>query len=621
MTELLQHPMVMPIAFTFLAGLVCLLLPRAWDAVRAALAVAASAFTVALAWRVFSGPRGILNWGAWLSLRVDGLSAFVLLATAVFGFLIALYSVGFMKGRERQREYYAYLLWTLGLSFGAVLANDLVLLLVFWGCLGLAMYLMIGLAGPEASKAAKKALVIVGGSDSVMMLGVLLFWRMAGSTRMDGEALALGRVLAHVAFFSLVAAALAKAGSMPFHTWVPDCGEKAPVPVAALLPASLDKLLGIYLLVRVVNGLFVMSPGARMLLMAVGAATVILAVMMALVQHDMKRLLSYHAVSQVGYMVLGICSGNPVGLAGGLFHMLNNALYKTALFLTAGAVEQKTGTTDLDKLGGLAKAMPLTFVAFVVTALSISGIPPLNGFASKWMVYQGIISSGGQDSLWVVWLAAAMLGSALTLASFVKVLHAVFLRKPATDVRERRPREVGPTMFLPPLVLAAACIVFGVLAYRLPLRGLIFPAVPAGIYLSGVWWAGAATAMLAAAFVLGLLFYALTSARAPRVCDTYIGGEIMSETYVHGEAASGVRDLEVTGVDFYGTVEELSPLKTLYEGARRRLFDIYNVGAKTIFYFVGALRAVHTGLLPLYVSWAFAGLVLILYFLMRGPNG
>lgn len=611
--------MVMPIVFPFLAGTLCLLLPGRWEKARAAVAVASAALAALLVWPLFRGGPAAFEHGRWLSLRVDGLSSFILLATAGFGVLLAVYSVGFMKGRERQGEYYAYFLWTLGMSFGAILANDLVLLLAFWGFLGLTLYLMIGLAGPDAAAAAKKSFIIIGGSDSVLLLGVVLIRVMTGSTRMDGAPLPLAGPAVHVAFFSLVAAAFAKAGAMPFHTWVPDCGEKAPVPVAAFLPASLDKLLGIYLLARVVTGLFVMSAAARMLLMGIGAATVVLAVMMALVQHDMKRLLSYHAVSQVGYMVLGVCSGTPVGLAGGLFHMLNNTLYKTALFLTAGAVEQKVGTTDLDKLGGLAKAMPLTFGAFVVAALSISGIPPFNGFASKCMVYQGIFSTSADGgSLWVIWLAAAMLGSALTLASFVKVMHAAFLRKPSPDVQRRNPREVGLSMSLPPLILAMLCILFGVLAYRLPLRGLIFPAVPGEVYFSGVWWAGPATAMLVVGFVVGLVIYALTTARAPRVCDTYIGGEIMSEAYVQGEAASGSRDLEVTGVDFYRTVEDISPLKTLYEGARRKLFDIYNVGAKTIFYFVGALRSVHTGLLPLYVSWAFAGLVLILYLLMRG---
>lgn len=214
---------------------------------------------------------------------------------------------------------------------------------------------------------------------------------------------------------------------------MPDYGEQADAPVTAFLPASLDKLLGIYLLFRAATGLFQMNGSMQFVLLAVGASTTVLAaVMMALVQHDLKRLLSYHAVSQVGYMLLGIGTGLPLGLAGGLFHMLNHAMYKSCLFLCAGNVETKAGTTDLDRLGGLARLMPVTFTATLIASLAISGIPPLNGFASKWMIYQGLVDLGGQGGFWwVVWLATAMFGSALTLASFVKVLHSVFLRRTA----------------------------------------------------------------------------------------------------------------------------------------------------------------------------------------------
>ena len=160
--------------------------------------------------------------------------------------------------------------------------------------------------------------------------------------------------------------------------------------------------------------------------------------MMALVQHDLKRLLGYHAVSQVGYMVLGIGTGSPVGIAGGLFHMLNHAIYKSCLFFGGGAVEKSAGTTDLENLGGLARSMPVTFGTFLVASLAISGVPPLNGFASKWMIYQGIIESArGGGHLWVLWLVAAMFGSALTLASFMKVVHAVFLGQPSRCARPK----------------------------------------------------------------------------------------------------------------------------------------------------------------------------------------
>lgn len=626
MYELITHPMLLPVIVPLLAGLICLLIPRGpsrfGDRLRALFAMLTTAVVLYLAWPVFNmvgtayQPQLLAN--SWLSLRVDALSAFVLLAITFFGLMIAIFSIGYMDGRDRHREYFTYLLWTLGISCSVVLANDLLLLLVCWGFLGLLLYLMIGITGPQAAQAARKSLMIIGGSDALLLFGILLYWQLAGSTQisgtgMSGVGMELDNPAAYVAFLTFVAAAFAKAGAVPFHTWVPDCGEKADAPVSAYLPASLDKLLGIYLLARCVMDLFVPTPAMYFLLMLLGSVTVLAAVMMALVQHDLKRLLSYHAVSQVGYMVLGIGSGTAIGMAGGLFHMLNHAIYKCALFLCAGVVEKETGSTDLDRLGGLAKALPVTFIAFTVAALAISGIPPLNGFASKWMVYQGMISSGENGGFaWILWLAVAMLGSALTLASFVKVLHATFLCKPAPEIQEITIRENKPSMLLPLVVLAALCVLFGVFAFPLPLDRLIFPVVQAEA--PGVWWAGTATALILVAIVIGLLVYWLTMrAGKLRRVRTYIGGERLQDVYVSGERAGPERHVEVTGVDFYDTIEALPVLQRLYALARAKAFDIYDLVQKGAGYFILGLRSMHSGVLPVYLRWFVAGLLVVVW--------
>jgi NADH:ubiquinone oxidoreductase subunit 5 (subunit L)/multisubunit Na+/H+ antiporter MnhA subunit len=610
--------MVLPVTFPLLAGLICLLLPNKAESLRSVLAVVFTAVVMVLVWPLFQQAGTTLELTPWLSLRIDTLSAFILLAVAFFGLFIAIYSVGYMQGRERHREYFTYLLWTLGISCGVMLANDLLFLLVCWGFLGLLLYLMIGIAGPGAADAARKSLMIIGGSDALLLFGIVLYWQLAGTTRMDGPALALDSPVAYVSFLAFMAGAFAKAGAVPFHTWVPDFGEKADAPVSAYLPASLDKLLGIYLLVRCVHDLFVPTPAMYMMLMVVGAVTVLTAVMMALVQHDLKRLLSYHAVSQVGYMVLGIGTGTAIGLAGGLFHMLNHAIYKCALFLCAGVVEKETGATDLDRLGGLAKMLPVTFIAFTVAALSISGIPPLNGFASKWMIYQGIIVSGEASGGlgWIVWLAVAMLGSALTLASFVKVLHATFLCKPSPEIQATADsvgiRESKRSMLLPLVVLAALCVIFGVFAFQVPLGLLIFPVVQVDV--PGVWWAGLATMMILGSIVVGLLVYWLTMRHGKlRRVTTYIGGELLQDVYVSGEETGPERHIEVTGVDFYNTIEQLPVLRRLYPLARAKAFDIYDLFQKSVNYVIQMLRSLHTGILPIYLRWFVVGLVVVVW--------
>ena len=593
------------------------MLPARFQRSRSMVAVGVAAVTAILTLKIgLAGAVGTCG-GRWL--RADGLSRLILLSVGVGGFLIAVYSLAYMSGRERLREYYAYLLWTVGFSCGAALAGDLVLLLVFWGLLGMTLYLLVGIGGPDASAAAKKSFIIIGGSDCLLLLGVVIFRFAAGTTRVGAGVVAVSDGLTAAAFLCFVAAAFAKAGCMPLHSWVPDCGDKAPVTVTALLPASLDKLVGIYLLVRAVRDLFVLGAGMKMLLMFCGAASIVCAVMMALVQHDLKRLLSYHAVSQVGYMVLGIGSGTVIGLAGALFHMLNNAIYKTCLFLCAGAVERRAGTTDLDKLGGLWRSMPLTFGSCFVAAMAISGLPPLNGFYSKWMVYQGIVVSGeGGVSLWPLWLAAAMAGSALTLASFVKVLHAVFLRRAAPGMAEKAIKEAEPAMTGPSVFLAALCVLFGVMAVRLPIAKLIAPAVGGEIAFLGRWSAGMSAVLLFAAFALGLVIYAVTSVRKPRECPTYTGGEVMDEVEISGAPRGRDRDLEVTGIDFYETVEELSPFRQVYGAARRKWFDVYELGARGVFYLVESLRAAHSGRLTTYLTWLVAGFLVLMWVLWNG---
>jgi len=617
LTQLITHPMAMLVVFPLLAGVVCLLIPNLASSLRSALTVLTAAAVMVLVWPLFQQAGTGWEPVSWLSLRVDLLSAFILLGVVFFGLIIAVYSVGYMKDRPRHREYFTYLLWTLGVSCGVVLANDLLLLLVCWGFLGLTLYLMAGIAGPGAAEAARKSLMIIGGSDALMLLGVLIYWHLVGTTRMDGAALALDSPMAYMAFLTLLAGAFAKAGAVPFHGWVPGFGEKTDAPVSAFLPASLDKLLGIYLLARVVLDLFVPTPAMYGLLMLLGAVTVISAVLMALVQHDLKRLLSFHAVSQVGYMILGIGTGTAIGLAGGLFHMLNNTIYKSALFLCAGVVEKETGTTDLNRLGGLARLLPITFITCTVAALSISGIPPLNGFASKWMIYQGIITSGENGSLaWVVWLAVAMLGSALTLASFVKVLHATFLCKPSTEIQQKEIREDSSSMLLPLIVLAALCVVFGVFAFQVPLGMMIFPLVQ--VEVPGVWWTGLATVLIVLSVVVGLIVYWLTMRGGKlRRVRTYIGGEQMQDVYISNELQGMPRHVEVTGVDFYDTVEQLPGLQKFYALTRAHVFDIYDFLKRSSNYLVQMLRSLHTGILPSYLRWVVAGLVLVVWVVMK----
>jgi len=540
---------------------------------------------------------------------IDNLSRFILFFCNFFGILIMLYSVSFMANNDRRSRFYAYTLWTIAGASGAVIANNLILLLVFWGFIGLTLYLMIGISGASSADVSKKTFIIVGGSDAFLIMGIAILWTLSGSYRIDQISLNLNTLpgwLPTIAFLCLLVAAFAKAGAMPFHTWIPDCAEKAPIPATALLPASLDKLLGIYLLARASMNLFVVSEAMQFIMLFIGALTIVVASFMALIQKDIKRLLGFCAVSQVGYIVLGISSGSPVGIAGGLFHMLNHAIYKSCLFLCGGAVEKRTGTTDLNKLGGLARFMPFTFTTFIIAALAVSGVPPLNGFMSKWMVYQGLINLGKDGHpFWIIWLVSALFGSALTLAYMMKLFHAVFLGQRSKEISEKKITEVSLLMWGPMVVLAILCILFGVFAQQSGLGLFITPVVP-GIRFLGFWEPVLATLLIMIGLFVGAIVYFLGRPSAVRESETYVGGEILE------------KGLEVSGVEFYKTIQDMGFFKRIYKLSEKKMFDVYELGKDFIFSLSGIFQRLHTGVLPTYLLWALVGMLILILALCKG---
>ena len=539
--------------------------------------------------------------------RIDALSGFVGIFIAFFSLLTVVYSLRYIEQKKGRLRYYLYIVLTFIASLGAVFSNNLIVFMVFWGFLGLLLYLLIGFGEKErAAYTAKKAFIIIGGTDAFMLLGLALIRFISGSLTMTNISISFDSNMAVLAYICLAVGAFAKAGAMPFHTWVPDMAEDAPTPITAFLPASLDKLLGIYFLARISLDLFQMNAGMNTLLSAVGSVTIIAAVMMALVQHDLKRLLGYHAVSQVGYMVLGIGTGNPIGIAGGIFHMLNHAIYKSCLFFSGGAVEKNAKTTDLEKLGGFAKIMPVTFVTFLIAAFAISGVPPLNGFVSKWMVYQGVIEAGKAGGrLWIVWLVAAMFGSVLTLASFMKLVHAVFLGQPSKAIKGLR--ETGPLMWIPTVTLAILCLLFGIFAYSVPLKMFIIPAIGRNIAFTGAWSSGLATTLLLIGIAIGFIIYLLGLAVKTRRTEIFVGGETLGE----------IPGMRVSGTEFYNTVRDIGILKFIYGLADKKFFDIYEIGTKLTLGFNKALRYIHNGVLSTYLAWCLMGMLVLFYFLFK----
>ena len=608
--------LLLPILLPAVLSVVLLLLPRTLRLLRDALAVLGAGVLLYYAF-VFFALKDLRYAVPWLGLGIDfdlrlyHFSAFILLALAGFLLLIALYTTVKMKDAPRGREFMAYLFLTAAFANGAALANNFVPLLFFWEGLLVTLYTMITIGGrPLSGRTAVKALLISGFCDFSMILGIGLLWAVSGTATMSEISVA-PTGLAAAAFVLMMVGAAGKAGAMPFHTWIPDAAVDAPVAFMAFLPAAFEKLLGIYLLARVSLDFFKIAPGSAMsiLLMSVGAVTIVLAVLMALVQKDLKRLLSYHAVSQVGYMVLGIGTAIPVGIAGGIFHMINHAMYKSGLFLSAGSVEHRAGTTELKKLGGLAREMPWTAFGFTVCALAISGVWPLNGFVSKEMVFHGALETGS-----TVFAVAAWIGAIFTFASFLKAGHSVFFGERSREVP--RVRESPAPIVLPILALAALCILFGVYN-KLPLTRFITPIVAphaeAGAHLDFTSHAldvfnvvaGISIACLILAFLIHRHGFLKGGRKAYLASEPFHNLPGLHQAYdlaekrVFDPYEQGVKVLQGLATVLFKAVDR--PIDFVYEKI------VTATGEK----FTGILKKAHNGHYANYLAWCLAGLIIL----------
>ena len=605
---------ILPILIPFAAAMIIFASPRRWRYVKEAVtlfATAAALFITTVLFRRnidYSVPWA--GFGFDFSLRCYDFSSFIILAIAFFGFLIAVYSAAFLRRKRYAKLFYAYLLVTLSFASGAVLSENLVVFLFFWEGLLLTLFTMIAVGSPGAFKTATKAFVIVGLSDLCMMVGIALTGKIAGTLAMSQINIPLTG-LGALAFILMITGAIAKAGSIPFHSWIPDAATDAPLPFMAILPAALEKLVGIYMLARISLDMFKYAPNswASTLMMSVGAITIILAVSMALVQKDYKRLLSYHAISQVGYMILGVGTLVPAGIVGGLFHMINNALYKCCLFLTGGSVEKQAGTTDLNKLGGLWKKMPVTFACFVVTALAISGVPPFNGFFSKELVYDGALERG-----WIFYFLAVA-GSFLTAASFLKLGHAAFLDKPRSDFKDTK--EAPLSMLIPMITIAVICIIFGVWN-ALPIRGLIQPCVGAH-RLEGLDFSGfpknITLVLITAAVLIGALLNHIYGVKKGgsglKAAEHIYHAPVLS--YIYEKAEKGYFDPYDIGLKFTAAISKIA------WAADRAVNWVYdNFSVKASFALTNIIRRLHTGNYSTYIIWSVAATAAIALFLIKG---
>lgn len=464
--------------------------------------------------------------GASLTVGLDQFSAFFLLIIAVIAFLSTLYATGFMRIYEREHpaRYWPILLLFFVGVIGVVSVRDWLFFLVFWEFMTICSYFLViyEKENPIALRAGLKYLIVTHVATIFMLVAIVVLWNsgesrsfsFAASAQALGELGRTSPVVLHALLALFLIAFATKAGILPFGDWLPDAYPAAPSPASAAFAGTMTKL-GIYGLLRVFVGLLPVSQFSvvwGVIIALLGTASIFVGTITALSQDDTKRLMSFHVIGQVGYMFLAIGMGayflpsNPklalVGLLAGVFHLLNHVMYKSLLFFTAGSLRFRTGTRNLNNMGALAKVLPVTAIMAGIGALSIAGMPPFNGFSSKWLIYQVAIIGGSGFPLFLLFGLTAIFISLVTLASFLKYLGGAFFGQPSDEVAHLagKRNDVPAAMQVPQVILGMGCVAFGLFPI-LPLTAISKAVTP---LLGGLGGVGISSALGTSA--LGLSF-------------------------------------------------------------------------------------------------------------------
>jgi len=435
---------------------------------------------------VRSGQAVELNLFQWdsplaLVLHVDALSVLFAAMGSCIGAFVLLYSIGYMAHEKAATRFYCAMLLFIGGFIGLVYSANLFVFYLCWELVGLCSFSLVGFwyTNREAVAGARKVLLMTHIAGYGLLAGILVLYHRTGSALWTDPNVAHNFTTG--IFLLMLVALVAKSVQVPLHTWIPEA-MAAPTPVSALLHAACYVTSGVYLAARMHSfGVWPVAWGAT--LIWIGTVTMAVGVMYAMVQTDLKRMLAFSTVSQIGYMMLGIGIGTPLAIAAGLLHCLNHGFFKGGLFLNAGSVQHAAGTRDMNKLGGLAQKMPHTTLSWLIGIGSMMGIPLMSGFASKWMLYAAALQAG--------WAVPAMIAWAVSLGTVflgAKATSAVFLG-PLTEATKDA-HESPPTMVWGMGLLAAGSVILGI-APQLAVNFFLNPILGAlGLTAVQVTWFG-----------------------------------------------------------------------------------------------------------------------------------
>ncbi len=411
-----------------------------------------------------------------IHLVMDGFTLILLVIISLIGFLASFYSISYIAKFTSENNFYALLCLMITGMNGVVLSGDLFNLFVFLEIAVIASYALVAFGTEKNELEASFKYQILGGIASFIILFAiaLIYWRTKTLNIADISVLLLTTEQNTFDVFVqilLISGFGLKAAMIPFHAWLPDAHSSAPSPISAMLSGVLIKAVGIYVIIRLFFNMFIASEEISILIITLGTLSMVIGVLLAIGQWDIKRLLAYHSISQMGYVILSVGIGlllmargtkptvAALAIAGGLFHMVNHAVFKGLLFLNAGAIEHRINTRNLKEMGGLSQEMPATSATSLVASMSISGIPPFNGFFSKLI----IIIAAVQAKFYLLAFLAVFV-SIITLASFMKFQRYAFFNKKEYNTNQKI-KEVPFPMIFSMAIMGILCLVFSLLAF------------------------------------------------------------------------------------------------------------------------------------------------------------
>ena len=388
------------------------------------------------------------------ALTADMLAVFMAIVSSLVGSIIVLYSFDYISHYDNRNEYYFMVVLFLGSMMGLVFSANLILMYIFWEITAIASWRLIGFfREPKHVLKADKAFLVTVFGALAMLLGFILIYNMAGSFDLAViKEYFKSNPIPNLAVILILAGILSKSATLPFHTWLPDAGV-APSPVTALLHAAVLVKIGVYVFARLFIATFKFAPMWNTVIPVIAGASALIAAGAALVETDMKRIIAYSTVSQIGFIFLGFAIGTEVGIAGALLYILMHGLAKGGLFLCAGIVEQNAKTKDITRMGGLFNTMPVTAVSFLACAFSVMGIPPFGGFFSKYLVFSGTVNSG-KIAITVTFLV----GAVLTIMYLFRIFNMIFLGEP----NGKSTKEGSKVMVISVAMLAILSLVCGI---------------------------------------------------------------------------------------------------------------------------------------------------------------